>query len=320
MDHARPGRTPWSGTAKPRSATTTAGHGAGRGGWRLPGAGGGCSEQDMVIQPKIQRRTRRATSSTTASRRGPWSPARSPGASSGSTGRTTRAGRASCWSTTSRSRPSPEKAETGRDAEEGRSRPGPRPGAVQHLLLPLPRPTGRRPGHDRPARASRRPRRSTSDGSATRPPGHFFNVITNGYGAMYSYASRDPGRRPLGDRRLHPGAAAEPERPARRRPGRGAGQAGGEGAMSTDDLSIQDPAALAWLERVQRPALIAGVAGAVALRPGGRRRPQVVLPVVPGGLPVLARDRARQPGGRDAPPPRRRRLGVPDPPARSRRR
>ena len=27
--------------------------------------------------------------------------------------------------------------------------------------------------------------------------------------------------------------------------------------MSTDDLSIQDPAALAWLERVQRPALIA---------------------------------------------------------------
>ena len=24
------------------------------------------------------------------------------------------------------------------------------------------------------------------------PPGHFFHVITNGYGAMYSYASRIP--------------------------------------------------------------------------------------------------------------------------------
>ena len=33
--------------------------------------------------------------------------------------------------------------------------------------------------------------------------------------------------------------------------------------MSTADLSIQDPATLAWLERVQRPALIAGGAGAV---------------------------------------------------------
>ena len=28
--------------------------------------------------------------------------------------------------------------------------------------------------------------------SATPPSGHFFDVITNGYGAMYSYASRVP--------------------------------------------------------------------------------------------------------------------------------
>ena len=39
------------------------------------------------------------------------------------------------------------------------------------------------------------------------PPGYFFNVITNGYGVMYSYASRVEPRRPLGHRRLHPRAA-----------------------------------------------------------------------------------------------------------------
>jgi hypothetical protein len=44
------------------------------------------------------------------------------------------------------------------------------------------------------------------------PIGHFYDVITNGYGAMYSYASACSATRPLGDRGLYPCVAAQPER------------------------------------------------------------------------------------------------------------
>ena len=40
------------------------------------------------------------------------------------------------------------------------------------------------------------------------PVGHFFDVITNGYGAMYSYAAGS-GEAPMGHRRLHPDAAVQ---------------------------------------------------------------------------------------------------------------
>jgi Cytochrome C oxidase, cbb3-type, subunit III len=40
------------------------------------------------------------------------------------------------------------------------------------------------------------------------PVGHFFDVITNGYGAMPSYAVADPAERSLGHHRLHPSPPA----------------------------------------------------------------------------------------------------------------
>ena len=43
-------------------------------------------------------------------------------------------------------------------------------------------------------------------------PGYFFDVITNGFGAMPDYAAADPRAGPLGHRRLHAGAAAQPAR------------------------------------------------------------------------------------------------------------
>ena len=39
---------------------------------------------------------------------------------------------------------------------------------------------------------SRHPRTSPATGCAAEPLGHFFDVITNGHGVMYSYASRVP--------------------------------------------------------------------------------------------------------------------------------
>ena len=44
------------------------------------------------------------------------------------------------------------------------------------------------------------------------PLGYFFDVMTNGFGAMPDYAEQVPRARSLGDRRLHPRAAIEPER------------------------------------------------------------------------------------------------------------
>ena len=46
-------------------------------------------------------------------------------------------------------------------------------------------------------------------------PGYMFDVITNGFGAMPDYKAQIDAARPVADRRLRPGAAAEP-RPAHR--------------------------------------------------------------------------------------------------------
>ena len=86
-----------------------------------------------------------------------------------------------------------------------------RAAALQHLLLALPRPHRRRQRHDRPARLQAAAARSTSTGCAQTPVGYFFDVITNGFGAMPTTRPRSR-RRPLGDRRLHPRAAAQPAR------------------------------------------------------------------------------------------------------------
>lgn len=56
-----------------------------------------------------------------------------------------------------------------------------------------------------------RPPDYTSELLLNQPLGHFFEVITHGYGAMYSYAAHTtPGS--LGDRGLHPRTAIEPAR------------------------------------------------------------------------------------------------------------
>ena len=44
------------------------------------------------------------------------------------------------------------------------------------------------------------------------PVGHFYDVITNGYGAMLNYAQQLARARPLGGRSLYPGAPVQPER------------------------------------------------------------------------------------------------------------
>ena len=96
-------------------------------------------------------------------------------------------------------------------------RPRARQAAVRHLLRRLPRRDRRRQRHDRAARV--RPaavsfaRAARSNGRS--PAGHFFNVITNGWGAMYSYNDRIVPRRPLADRRVRARAAAEPARRGR---------------------------------------------------------------------------------------------------------
>ena len=180
----------------------------------------------------------------------------------------------------------------------------------QHLLLPLPRPDlgdGQGMIVKRGLLAAAVVPRAI--GSATRPPGHFYHVITNGYGAMYSYASRVPPDDRWAIVAYIRALQLSQQARARGRPAPRSGQTGGEGAMSTDDLSIQDPVALAWLERVQRPALIAGGAGLVVCVLAAVVGPRWFFPSYLVGLPVLARDRGRLPGGGDAPPTRRRRPG-----------
>ena len=44
------------------------------------------------------------------------------------------------------------------------------------------------------------------------PVQHFYDVITNGYGAMYSFADTCAAAGSLGDRGLYPRFAAQPER------------------------------------------------------------------------------------------------------------
>ena len=72
-------------------------------------------------------------------------------------------------------------------------------------------------------RGYRRPPSIHQDRLRSAPVGHFFDVITNGFGAMPDYAAQIKARGSLGDRRLHPRAAAERARDARRRAARPSG-------------------------------------------------------------------------------------------------
>ncbi len=65
------------------------------------------------------------------------------------------------------------------------------------------------------------------------PVGHFYQVMTNGFGAMYSYAARIESRGPLADRSLHPRSPAERERHDRRRAGCGQSEVSASGTQGT---------------------------------------------------------------------------------------
>jgi hypothetical protein len=63
-------------------------------------------------------------------------------------------------------------------------------GALQHLLLAVPRPHRTRATAWSCCAATGGRRRFTRTGCATRPVGHFFDVMTNGFGAMPDYAAQ----------------------------------------------------------------------------------------------------------------------------------
>ena len=154
-------------------------------------------------------------------------------------------------------------------------------------------------------------RRSHHDRLRSAPVGHFFDVITNGFGAMPDYAAQIPADGSLGDRRLHPRAAVE--RSTRRsptcRPPSGAG--------SSDAAARRPPTSRSRSSRgLQRRLLLAG---ARRRRRVARRRcsstSDAVLPVVPDGLHAVPRRDARLPRARHGPPAVGRRLGRRHPPA-----
>ena len=107
---------------------------------------------------------------------------------------------------------------------------GARTGALQHLLLAVPLRLGDGNGMI-VQRGFKRPPSYHIDRLRKAPIGHFYDVITNGFGAMPDYAAQIPAARPLGDRRLHSRVAVEPERAAERRTGR---RAGGETSRIDD--------------------------------------------------------------------------------------
>ena len=196
-----------------------------------------------------------------------------------------------------------------------------RSGALRHLLRALPRPARRRRRHDRPARlqaagvvprraAARRRRRAT-----------IFDVMTNGFGQMPSYAAPDPARGSLGDRRLRPRPAAVAERARRdahagRSPDHRPAAAAPASARRMEVIEVHDV-------RCQFPSAEGRELRAAPGRPRGRRQEGAprrrrrsrcslavgflsdrgtVLPLLPGRLSAVARGRRRQPGSARAPP------------------
>src|SRR3954452_13153708 len=151
-----------------------------------------------------------------------------------------------------------------------------RPGALQHLLLPLPRPA--RPGqrHDRAARlqaADLVPHRAAAHGADRL----LLQRDDRRLRRDADLRAADPGARPLGDRRLHPRPPVQPERqsggPGRPAAGGPAARATGpqpaapaqseRGTMTTDSIrhgssSFEAPAAVA---RLQTLGLVLGAVG-----------------------------------------------------------
>ena len=146
--------------------------------------------------------------------------------------------------------------------------------------------------------------RTTSTGCAQMPIGYFFDVMTNGFGAMADYAAQVAAGGPLGDRRLHPRAAAQRVRAGRRRArptsaGRSSGAlaaapGGGAPPMSlpvdTRGGSPRFASPRPRADRAGRPRRGRRVFG-LALVGRLRVRPRPVLPLLPPRVRVLGRHR-----------------------------
>src|SRR5439155_722009 len=139
--------------------------------------------------------------------------------------------------------------------------------ALRHLLLALPRPGGDGERHDR---AAGLPRAAVPAHRAA-PAGAGRALLRRDDQRLRGDAGlRAPGgrARPLGDRGLHPRAAAQPARDARRRAGGGAaGARDGGPAMSA---AAETPLGL---ERLQQRALVVGMVALGACAAGGLANP-----------------------------------------------
>ena len=195
----------------------------------------------------------------------------------------------------------------------GRGGHGPRTRALRDLLHAVPRPHRNRRRHDRPARlppaadVSRRSAAQRADRPLRRRHGQRLRRDAGLLG---------PGRRPrsMGDRGVHPRAAAQPARHDSPTSPNASEERSGNGLRA--DSRRPDPGA---------PASPAHAADRRRGRPAavGRRRavqPDAVLPVVPDGVHVLPRRHARLPRARDGAPAVGRRVGRRASPADRRRR
>ena len=151
---------------------------------------------------------------------------------------------------------------------------GPRPGALRHLLLALPRPDGRRRRHDRPPRLSQAA--DVPPGSAA--PGGAGLHVRRDYERLRSDARLRPAdsrEGPLGHRGLHQGAAAQPAcgRSARCPPTRAppstppanADEPTGQARDHMHDATYTPPASL---DALRQRSLIIGVIGPSRPPPG----------------------------------------------------
>ena len=170
-------RGPIDAAARAGIELARSGH-AGRGWFSWPAAAARCTTSPATS------RTMRAISSMTALRRGRWSPAPFRAA--------IRSERGKASAEHLRHRQDGGQAR-GDAAVPGRPRGArARAGALPDLLHALPRRAGRRPGHDRPPRVQPAADLSQRRAAQRSRSATYFDVMTRGYGTMYSYASRIP--------------------------------------------------------------------------------------------------------------------------------
>ncbi len=211
----------------------------------------------------------------------------------------------------------------------GRGGDGARAGGVRHLLRALPRLHRRRRRHGRAARLHQAAAALPRTGSRRLPVGHFFDVITNGFGAMPDYAAQIKVRDRWAIVAYVRALQAERVGFDRRRAGR-ATRAARHAARGRRTRAAVEASRYAPSADGRSTDSRAGALPAAVPDGRGRRRrrvarrlvhePGAVLPVVPDGLHAGARRDARLPGAGDDPPAVGRRLGRRHAPHRSARR